>query len=231
MDGSNWAFQDKWLSDESICTWYGIECNANSSVVAVRLKNNRLTNTRTDGDDSTNLFNLPNLEIVDLLADNKLGLNLKNIPLDSQLKELILSSTGLKSLEGVNRAKQLQTLRIGRNLLSGSFPSEVLEMTTLRELYLSFNKIVGTIPAGLAALTDLEEFYLSRNDLTGAIPTEIGALPQLRELGLSENLLSGSIPKEVSRLPSLTTFEVNHQRGQELITGPVPDLAEVPNLM
>jgi Leucine-rich repeat (LRR) protein len=104
-------------------------------------------------------------------------------------------------------------------------------VTTLRELYLSFNSIVGTIPAGLAALTDLEELYLSRNDLSGVIPSEIAALSELREVGLSENLLSGSIPKEVSRLPFLTKFEVNHQRGKELITGPVPDLAEVPNLM
>jgi hypothetical protein len=92
MDGSNWAFQDEWLSDESVCTWYGIECNSNSSVVAIRLKNNRLVNTRTDGDGSTS-FNLPKLEIVDLQADNNLGLDLKNIPVDSQLKTLILSST------------------------------------------------------------------------------------------------------------------------------------------
>jgi Leucine-rich repeat (LRR) protein len=104
-------------------------------------------------------------------------------------------------------------------------------MTTLRELYLSFNAIVGTIPAGLAALTDLEALYLSRNDFSGTIPSEIGALSELREVGLSENLLSGSIPKEVSRLPFLEKFEVHYQRGQELITGPVPDLAEVPYLM
>jgi Leucine-rich repeat (LRR) protein len=231
MDGRHWAFQDKWLSDESVCTWYGIECNANSSVVAIRLKNNKLVNTRTNGDHSTSLFNLPNLEIVDLQADNNLGLDLRNIPLDSQLKVLILSSTGLKSLEGVNRAKKLQTLRIGLNLLSGSFPSEVLEMTTLRELHLSFNPIVGTIPEGLAALTNLEKLYLSHNDLSGTIPSEIAALSELREVSFSENLLSGSIPKEVSRLPFLTKFEANHQRGKELITGPVPDLAGVPNLV
>jgi hypothetical protein len=62
-DGSNWAFQAEWLSDDSVCTWYGIECNANSSVVGIRLNNNRLANTRTDGDGSASLFNLPNLEV------------------------------------------------------------------------------------------------------------------------------------------------------------------------
>jgi Leucine-rich repeat (LRR) protein len=231
MDGPNWNFQDKWLSDDSVCTWYGIECNSNSAVVAVRLKNNRLEDTRPNGDRSISLFQLPNLEILDLQANDNLGLDLRNIPLDSQLKSLSLSSTGLKSLEGVNQAKNITTLSIAHNLLSGSFPSEILEVTTLRELYLSFNSIAGAIPAGLAALTNLEKVYLSRNDLSGAIPSEIAALSELREVDLSQNFFSGSIPKEVSRLPFLEKFAASNQRGKELITGPVPDLAEVPFLV
>jgi Leucine-rich repeat (LRR) protein len=158
-------------------------------------------------------------------------LDLNAIRADSKLETLVLTATDQKSLQGIQMAKKLRTLRVSESLLTGSFPSEVLEVTTLRHLYLSFNSFGGTVPSEIDALTALEELYLSGNDLSGALPSEIAELPELRELSFAGNLLSGTIPSEVSRMPFLKIFDVQYQRGQELITGPVPNFAEAPDLM
>jgi len=141
-----------------------------------------------------------------------------------------LSSTGLTSLKGITKAKKLKSLRLIDNLLTGFFPSEILELTQLRDLYLSFNRFGGSLPSEIAGLTNLQDLYLSGNGFNGTIPTEIGLMTELREVSFSACYFSGTVPSELSTMPFLKKLTMKEQRGQELITGRVPDFAQTPDL-
>ena len=34
-DGANWDRQDDWLSEEDVCDWYGIMCDANDKSIEI----------------------------------------------------------------------------------------------------------------------------------------------------------------------------------------------------
>lgn len=82
-------------------------------------------------------------------------------------------------------------------LLTGSIPSQVGSLTTLRSLSLSQNGLVGTIPTQLGLLSSLQRLWLSGNSLRGHIPSELGRLGSLEILHLEGNQRRGSMPREV----------------------------------
>ncbi len=55
--GEDWFHNENWMSTESICSWYGIECNDDKSVKSIVLSGNNLK-----GVFPPNIFFLPNLE-------------------------------------------------------------------------------------------------------------------------------------------------------------------------
>ncbi len=112
----------------------------------------------------------------------------------------------------------LKYLALNNNSLSGSIPAELGDLTNLRELYLRENNLTGSIPAALGDLTNLEWLSLYNNGLTGSIPAKLGDLTSLEVLYLQSNSLSGSIPAELGNLDSLTHLYLN---GNSL-TGSIP---------
>ena len=95
-------------------------------------------------------------------------------------------------------------LRLGGNSLSGSIPSELVNLTNLRDLYLHDNSLSGNIPAELGNLTNLTSLALHSNSLSGSIPSELGNLTNLTNLYLDDNRLSGNIPAELGNLTNLS---------------------------
>ena len=79
---------------------------------------------------------------------------------------------------------KLHYLDLGNNLFREDFqfPNDVLQLTNLKCLYLSYCNIQGAIPAGIGNLKQLTILQLSDNNMTGEIPTEIGKLANLRNL-------------------------------------------------
>ena len=59
------------------------------------------------------------------------------------------------------------------------------------------SQLKGPIPTELGQLTKLKDLNLSRNQLTGEIPTELGLLTKLKWLYLSGNQLTGETPPEL----------------------------------
>lgn len=79
-------------------------------------------------------------------------------------------------------------------------PSEVFEMTELKELKLYGNQITE-IPPQIANLKNLEKLYLGKNNLK-TLPPEIGELKQLKILSVQYNQLE-SLPSSIENLVEL----------------------------
>ncbi len=102
--------------------------------------------------------------------------------------------------------------------LTGAIPSSIADLSNLEVLHLSRNSLTGEIPAFLGGLSSLKSLYLDDNDLSGSIPSELGDLSDLVYLNLSNNDLSGSIPSELGNL-NLYYLDL---RGNDQLTGCVP---------
>jgi Leucine-rich repeat (LRR) protein len=95
------------------------------------------------------------------------------------------------------------SLFLSANLLQGSLPPELGNLTNLTDLHMWSNQLSDSIPSELGNLTNLLYLDLWENQLSGSLPPELGNLTKLSDLNLSENRLSGSLPPELSNLTNL----------------------------
>ena len=87
--------------------------------------------------------------------------------------------------------------------LTGVIPTELGQLSDLRQLYLGGNQLTGPIPMELGQLSQLRRLSLGGNQLTGPIPMELSQLSQLELLHLGGNQLTSEIPAELGRLSQL----------------------------
>ncbi|KAL5559012.1 hypothetical protein UlMin_035223 [Ulmus minor] len=104
---------------------------------------------------------------------------------------------------------KLTHLDLSSNQFSGKIPPEISNLTSLKFLYLSVNQLNSSIPQEMGNLKSLLMFGLDANHLSGLIPALLGNLVNLKFLGLSNNNLSGSIPIEIGNLKSVTIMLLN----------------------
>lgn len=227
-NGDEWVHSDNWGSSNGICTWYGVVCKDDLTVVELRLENNGLSNVDSK-DPIAALVPLESLRLLDLKG-NSVSLDFNSLAPGSPLEVLRLSKTNVKNLSGIERAQGLTSLHAMDNAMTGTFPTHLLQLPELTELYLSFNKFNGTLPPAISSLTKLEELYLYDNELTGKIPESIGDMLPLRQVVLGENFFSGPIPTGVSDLANLEQLSLQNQKGRELLNGPLPSFAGAPKL-
>nr|BAC99050.1 brassinosteroid receptor [Pisum sativum] len=86
-------------------------------------------------------------------------------------------------------------LDVSHNMLSGTIPKEIGEMTYLYVLHLSHNNLSGSIPQELGKMKNLNILDLSYNKLQDQIPQTLTRLSLLTEIDFSNNCLSGMIPE------------------------------------
>ena len=120
----------------------------------------------------------------------------------------------------------LKDFRLGHNRLTGSIPSELGNLVNLQWLDLGRNRLIGSIPSELGGLANLETMSLAVNSLTGSIRSELGNLAKLRMLLLGDNRLTGSIPAEPGNL-GLNTLDLSTN---QLAGALPPELGDVGNL-
>ena len=113
---------------------------------------------------------------------------------------------------------QLQHLDLARNGLSGTIPPEMAKLARLQWLGLGTNRLSGVIPLELGRLTQLRDLYLNENRLSGVIPPQLGSLTRLRVLSLNSNQLIGTIPPELGGLTELYWLKL----GDNQLTGTIP---------
>jgi hypothetical protein len=103
----------------------------------------------------------------------------------------------------------------GRNL-SGSIPSEIAFISTLRVLGMKDNQIVGAIPESLNALHPFLVLRVQNNQLGGTIPSDLS--PSLVRLLVQDNLLTGQLPPAMNNMTKLRILQVQNNA----ITGEIP---------
>ena len=104
------------------------------------------------------------------------------------------------------------------NALTGTIPTEIGSLTALTYIYININELTGPIPSEIGGLTALERLILTSTDLNSPIPSEIGQLTAVGELQISQNALEGSIPSEIGYLTATTSFRLFNND----LTGPIP---------
>jgi Leucine-rich repeat (LRR) protein len=84
-------------------------------------------------------------------------------------------------------------LSLHRNRLTGSIPSEVGLVVSLKDIVVYDNRLSGEIPSELGELVALTHLSLWSNRLTGSVPEEIEQLSLLQEVYFDDNdLKAGS---------------------------------------
>ena len=87
----------------------------------------------------------------------------------------------------VDEEGRVTNLDLRENGLAGPLPSDMLQLSALRNLILYGNKLTGPIPAELGQLGALKMLFLNINQLSGPIPAELGQLGALTHLHLYAN--------------------------------------------
>ncbi|KAG5582276.1 hypothetical protein H5410_052903 [Solanum commersonii] len=113
---------------------------------------------------------------------------------------------------------KLTTLSLRNCKLRGSFPSKIIQVQTLQELYLSFNvNLTGTLPE-FSQKSALREVVLSYTGFTGSLSDSIANLRNLTRLDLAGCNFSGDIPSKMGNLTDLVHLDLSFNS----FTGSIP---------
>ena len=109
----------------------------------------------------------------------------------------------------VDGSGAIVSLKLRRNLLRGSIPSEIEQLTSLVNLDLARNELSGEIPAAIGQLTSLQTLALNSNRLTGPLPSRIVHARKVQRLQIRGNRVCIPATLEFERwLQSITDSDV-----------------------
>ena len=131
----------------------------------------------------------------------------------------------LTATASLSMLSMLGAIDLGDNPgITGTLPSEIFTLHSLKSIDLRSNGIQGSIPnlCQTEVLDAINVINLSNNSLTGRLPTELGCLYRLRSLRLELNRLTGPIPSEISNMSSLEVFTVHDNK----LTGTLPPIVD-----
>ena len=163
--------------------------------------------------DPENIYNLVNLELLDL-TDN----NIEDIPPEISnltcLETLNLLYNGITEIiPEMCNLKSLSSLYFGYNGIT-IIPREICNLTSLTELLLNDNCITD-FPPELCQLANLSVLCLNNNTIT-KIPHELSQLTNLTELHLNNNNIE-EIPSELFHLTNLSVLELTNNNIKNIV--------------
>uniref|UniRef100_A0ACD5YAV2 Uncharacterized protein n=1 Tax=Avena sativa TaxID=4498 RepID=A0ACD5YAV2_AVESA len=178
-----------------------------------------LAGNRLAGNIPLSLGTVASLRYVNLANNSLSGVIPDSLSNSSLLSEIILSRNNLSGEIPANlfKSTKLVAVDLQWNALSGAIP-HFLEMDALQFLNLTGNLLSGTIPVSLGNVSSLRSLLLAQNNLTGSIPETLGQIPNLTRLDLSYNKFSGYVPATLYNVSSLTLFSL----GSNSFTGQIP---------
>ncbi|KAK2431266.1 receptor protein [Trifolium repens] len=189
--------------------------NLSSSLVFLSL-----AGTGLQGNLSSDILSLPNLQKLDLSSNYYLSGQLPKFNWSTPLRYLDLSFTTFsgKIPYSIGKLKSLTQLDLKGCNFDGMVPLSLWNLTQLTYLDLSMNQLNGEIPNVYGKLNKLEFLTLYANNLTGIIPSSIFQLPQLSNLRLTDNKLVGSIPTDITKYSKLSNVDLSYN----MLNGTIP---------
>lgn len=131
--------------------------------------------------------------------------------LQSQLSSIMLSHCNLGKIPGFLWYQQeLRVIDLSNNILSGVFPTWLLENNTeLQALLLQNNSFKTlTLPRTMRRLQILD---LSVNNFNNQLPKDVGLiLASLRHLNLSNNEFLGNMPSSMARMENIEFMDLSY---------------------
>ncbi|XP_024640780.2 receptor-like protein 9DC3 [Medicago truncatula] len=180
--------------------------NLSSSLVSLSL-----SETELQGNLSSDILSLPNLQRLDLSFNYNLSGQLPKSNWSSPLRYLNLSSSAFSGEipYSIGQLKSLTQLDLSHCNLDGMVPLSLWNLTQLTYLDLSDNHLTGFI--GEFSTYSLQSLDLSSNNLHGHFPNSIYELQNLTNLDLSSTNLSGVVDfHQFSKLKKLNSLILSH---------------------
>ncbi|KAF8714078.1 hypothetical protein HU200_028075 [Digitaria exilis] len=117
--------------------------------------------------------------------------------------------SGIADLSVFANLTMLVKLSMANNNLSGSLPSNVGSLKSLKFMDISNNQFSGPIPEDIGNLRSLQNLSLAGNNFSGPLPESIDGLMSLQSLDVSGNSLSGPLPAGLKGLKSLVVLNLS----------------------
>ncbi|XP_071696553.1 receptor-like protein kinase BRI1-like 3 [Rutidosis leptorrhynchoides] len=230
---SDWTISG---SSSSPCSWHGVVCSKDDTIIAINFTNTYLTGnlnlsdlmlitTITDIYFSGNFFygNLSfassscSFQTIDLSSNNfSATLDVQSLLVTcNHLYSLSLSSNKLADSSllsaSISNCRNMITFNFSSNKLSGNFPSSVSSCKYLSYLDISNNRLKGDIPTFFIP-SNMKVLDLSGNNLTGKFQNlDFGTCQNLTTINLSRNGLSGTgFPVSLTNCRVLERFDISH---------------------
>ncbi|XP_050217909.1 receptor-like protein 7 [Mercurialis annua] len=224
------------------------------------LESLRLATCRLIGEFPVDVFQLPNLKILDLSYNPYLKIEFPNFRLGRPLKSLnlfqtnTLSTTQIPASIGnliymeklqlshcnftpasIENLVHLKLLTITGCVFTHPIPPTFSNFTKLQYLDLSnnhFNYHPSTTFSfpWLGKLTELTQLFLNRINMSGEIPSFLMNLTQLSHLTMHNNLLTGPIPSSLMNLTKLKHIDLSHNRLSSQIPSQIGHLTVMSHL-
>ncbi|XP_028753003.1 receptor-like protein 9DC3 [Neltuma alba] len=196
--------------------------NSSSPLVSLRLKD-----TKLQGNITSDIFRLQNLQWLDLSLNKNLKGQLPRSNWSSPLSSLDLSLTSFSGgiFDSIGDLRHLNNLNLESCGLEGPIPLGFRNLTHLTHLNLGSNKLSGEIQF-LSNLKLLSSLILSNNDFSGQIPSSLSSLKHLIVIDFSENNFNGGITSVFGELSNLESLSISRNN----IRGQLPSLSNLSQL-
>jgi hypothetical protein len=136
------------------------------------------------------------------------------------LKSLTVDASSMNGTIATQMGHALQTLRLNMELLSGTIPTVLGELSNLETLSLRSPLLYGQLPYQLSMCRKLVSLTITNTELSQTLPTQLRNLESLEVLMLQGNHWTGTLPSEWATMANLTFLSVEDNE----LTGPIPSL-------
>ncbi|TYH21034.1 hypothetical protein ES288_A04G010100v1 [Gossypium darwinii] len=167
-----------------------------------------------------NIFDLPNLNFLNLGGNQNLNLDLLKFNRSSNLEHLDLSSMSFSAglIDSVDNLKALKYLDLSGNSFFQGLSVSITNLSSLEYLIIRGANLFAGLPDSIGNLVSLKFLDFVHSDLSGSVPRSLGNLFQLTHLDFSMNQLSGQIPRSFGNLLQLTHLDLSWNQ----LSGQIP---------